>query len=171
MKQVQMEKRKRSKYQPHKIKLRSDMQKESTGQGMSTFSFRYSRQGGGQGLYLVSYSSKTKELLFSHATKGQMKGPMHEEVKKRLSILEEKKLKRHIIENGFFEAASGYPSDAGHNYFKYTLTVIMDHKTHTVSWTDVPTIVPFGLFRITQKMENLVHIKPQSVRDKLSKNS
>jgi hypothetical protein len=126
---------------------------------------RCSRIGGDLGQYRITYFSKTKELLLRGIARKENKEKEYIK-KKRLSKSDDMKLKKEIIQSEFFESASAYPSDAGQSYSQYTLSVEMDHKTHTVSWTDIPPIVPSGLFKIVDKIEKLVGASRRESRTK-----
>ncbi|MGH9973287.1 MAG: hypothetical protein ACRD93_05255 [Nitrososphaeraceae archaeon] len=126
--------------------------------------FKYSRLGGGEAHYQISYSSKTKQLVTQIIPKGHTDIDKRNVRKKRLTKSQEKKIKEEINENGFFEAAGGYPSDSGESFLMFSLTVQVDHKIHTVSWTEIPTTVPSGLFRIAEYIENVAEIKSEHLK-------
>lgn len=127
---------------------------------------RCSRIGGDRDHYRITYFSKTKELFLRGISRKEKNNEKEYTKKKRLSKADDMKLKNEIIQSEFFESASAYPSDAGQSYSQYTLSVEMDHKTHTVSWTDIPPIVPLGLFKIVNKIERLVGANRQKGRSK-----
>jgi hypothetical protein len=114
--------------------------------------FAYERGGGFTGpafsFERTSYDSLTKQLVSISA----LGSP---EIR-LLSESEQNGLSEAIENNGFFEADSEYPPEPGAaDFFTYSLSVIMDGKTHRVSWTDASVGVPPGIFTIVEAIGNV----------------
>jgi hypothetical protein len=154
------------KYHEQYITPTSMVKKDAAAPQKLNLTLRCSRIGGNLGQYRITYFSKTKELLLRGLSRKEKNNEKEYIKKKRLSKADDLKLKNEIIQSEFFESPSAYPSDAGQSYSQYTLSVEMDHKTHTVSWTDVPPIVPLGLFKIVDKIEKLVGASRRKGRTK-----
>ena len=77
---------------------------------------------------------------------------------KRLSEVDQKRLIRSIIDNGFLQTNNIYPP-AQMGPQDYTLNVLgtnMDDNLHTVVWTDTSGDVPIGLNSIVKTIEDIV---------------
>ena len=117
----------------------------------SVLVFAYERGGGFAGPAVsferISYDSLTKQLVSLSA----LGSP---EIR-LLSESEQDGLTEAIKNNGFFEAESEYPPEfVAADFFTYSLSVIMDGKTHKVSWTDVSEGVPAGIPTIVEAIRN-----------------
>jgi hypothetical protein len=118
----------------------------------SVLVFAYERGGGFAGPAVsferISYDSLTKQLVSLSA----LGSPEF----RLLSGSEQDSLTEAIKNNGFFEADSEYPPESGAaDFFTYSLSVIMDGKTHRVSWTDASQGVPPGIPAIVEAIRNV----------------
>jgi hypothetical protein len=119
---------------------------------LEDFSFNYTKSGGFAGVInnTTSYNSKTNELVFDSDSNMPIQ---------YLSDSEKQNLKDIIIKNNFFKTLHDYPpsKDAADD-FSYKLSIKMNNNTHTTSWTDSssPEAI-YGLFKITEKIEEISH--------------
>lgn len=59
-----------------------------------------------------------------------------------------------ISASGFFESKNEFPGKAP-DVFTYSLAIMLNNRTHTVSWTDVSEGVPPGILEIVKQIGNL----------------
>lgn len=125
-------------------------------QGSHDLKFEYVKSGGIAGINerlafdsMAQFDSKTNVIAFYQGTSGA--------TEKQLSSAKVLELRHVIAESGFFAMDSVYPPRQGPaDYFSYSLTIMMDGRTHSVSWVDdfatsVP--VPEGLEDIVSEIE------------------
>jgi hypothetical protein len=114
------------------------------------FAFNYRKVGGFAGTdNIISYDSKTNELS-QYDTIG-----IHN-FKEQLSYTDVKNLKEIVQNEGFFKAEKYYRPGEAQDVFNYTLTVVFDGNSKTVTWTDSSLDVPSGLPKIVKAIENIL---------------
>jgi hypothetical protein len=120
-------------------------------QGSHDLKFEYVKSGGIAGINdRLVFDSQTGVISFNR------QGPISGE-ERQLSDAQVQELRHVIAESGFFAMDSVYPPRQGPaDYFSYSLTIMMDGRTHSVSWVDdfatsIP--VPEGLEDIVSGIE------------------
>ena len=139
--------------------VNDQLDKESTTNNESLFSFKYTESGGLSNKYLiVSYDSATKEIKASTDMTGSNL------VQKTLADSDEETLREYFKGNRFFEFNADY--SAGKDIEKddssvlsFTLIVTKGSKVHTVIWTNKSTEIPDELTQIKAKIKEIVSSK------------
>jgi hypothetical protein len=139
--------------------VNDQLDKESTTNNESLFSFKYTESGGLSNKYLiVSYDSATKEIKASTDMTGSNL------VQKTLADSDEETLREYFKGNRFFEFNADY--SAGKDIEKddssvlsFTLIVTKGSKVHTVIWTNKSTEIPDELTQIKAKIKEMVSSK------------
>ena len=118
----------------------------------SIFLFEYLKEGGIAGVSeRTSFDSFTKQLIFLG---GQ--GETEQAQIVRITPETEEKLMEMIRNSNLQRIQSNYPPAPGSaDYFTYTLFIVLDGRTHVVTWTDASPNAPEELFEITQLIDSL----------------
>jgi hypothetical protein len=135
------------------------LDKESTTNNESLFSFKYTESGGLSNKYLiVSYDSATKEIKASTDMTGSNL------VQKTLADSDEETLREYFKGNRFFEFNADYSGGKDiekddSSVLSFTLIVTKGSKVHTVIWTNKSTEIPDELTQIKAKIKEMVSSK------------
>lgn len=139
--------------------VNDQLDKESTTNNESLFSFKYTESGGLSNKYLlVSYDSATKEIKASTDMTGSNL------VQKTLADSDEETLREYFKGNRFFEFNADYPAGTDmekddSSVLSFTLIVTKGSKVHTVIWTNKSTETPDELTQIKAKIKEIVSSK------------
>jgi hypothetical protein len=139
--------------------VNDQLDKESTTNNESLFSFKYTESGGLSNKYLlVSYDSATKEIKASTDMTGSNL------VQKTLADSDEETLREYFKGNRFFEFNADYPTGEDiekddSSVLSFTLIVTKGSKVHTVIWTNKSTETPDELTQIKAKIKEMVSSK------------
>jgi hypothetical protein len=139
--------------------VNDQLDKESTTNNESLFSFKYTESGGLSNKYLlVSYDSATKEIKASTDMTGSNL------VQKTLAESDEETLREYFKGNRFFEFNADYPAEKDtekddSSVLSFTLIVTKGSKVHTVIWTNKSTEIPDELTQIKAKIKEIVSSK------------
>jgi hypothetical protein len=139
--------------------VNDQLDKESTTNNESLFSFKYTESGGLSNKYLlVSYDSATKEIKASTDMTGSNL------VQKTLAESDEETLREYFKGNRFFEFNADYPAEKDtekddSSVLSFTLIVTKGNKVHTVIWTNKSTEIPDELTQIKAKIKEIVSSK------------
>lgn len=139
--------------------VNDQLDKESTTNNESLFSFKYTESGGLSNKYLlVSYDSATKEIKASTDMTGSNL------VQKTLADSDEETLREYFKGNRFFEFNADYPTGEDiekddSSVLSFTLIVTKGSKVHTVIWTNKSTEIPDELTQIKAKIKEMVSSK------------
>jgi hypothetical protein len=139
--------------------VNDQLDKESTTNNESLFSFKYTESGGLSDKYLlVSYDSATKEIKASTDMTGSNL------VQKTLADSDEETLREYFKGNRFFEFNADYPAGTDmekddSSVLSFTLIVTKGSKVHTVIWTNKSTETPDELTQIKAKIKEIVSSK------------
>jgi hypothetical protein len=139
--------------------VNDQLDKESTTNNESLFSFKYTESGGLSNKYLlVSYDSATKEIKASTDMTGSNL------VQKTLAESDEETLREYFKGNRFFEFNADYPAEKDtekddSSVLSFTLIVTKGSKVHTVIWTNKSTEIPDELTQIKAKIKEVVSNK------------
>lgn len=139
--------------------VNDQLDKESTTNNESLFSFKYTESGGLSNKYLlVSYDSATKEIKASTDITGSNL------VQKTLADSDEETLREYFKGNRFFEFNADYPAGTDmekddSSVLSFTLIVTKGSKVHTVIWTNKSTETPDELTQIKAKIKEIVSSK------------
>ena len=117
----------------------------------TTFSFKYIESGGLTARYLlISYNPHTNTLTYSTDPTGAMTS------EQPLNDSDLKDLKDAIIREGFFSTQTTYSPKENETYVASNLSITMDDKVHTTTWTDTAPEVPTGLKKIADEIKKLI---------------
>jgi hypothetical protein len=139
--------------------VNDQLDKESTTNNESLFSFKYTESGGLSNKYLlVSYDSATKEIKASTDMTGSNL------VQKTLADSDEETLREYFKGNRFFEFNADYSGGKDiekddSSVLSFTLIVTKGSKVHTVIWTNKSTEIPDELTQIKAKIKEMVSSK------------
>jgi hypothetical protein len=139
--------------------VNDQLDKESTTNNESLFSFKYTESGGLSNKYLlVSYDSATKEIKASTDMTGSNL------VQKTLAESDEETLREYFKGNRFFEFNADYAAEKDtekddSSVLSFTLIVTKGSKVHTVIWTNKSTEIPDELTQIKAKIKEIVSSK------------
>jgi len=116
------------------------------------FNFKYTESGGLTARYLtISYDSKTNVLASSTDVSGSniSQRPISESDKSRLQ--------NAITENDFFNTKTDYPPEKEDpSLIAYSLTVALNKKTHSTTWTNASKDISDSIRKIVDKIKELI---------------
>ena len=137
--------------------MSNNINKETSINSPSSFSFKYVESGGLANNYLViSFDSDSNDLKVSADISGANLNQKPLEESEKTTLIDT------ITKKDFFNTESTYVTekeDEDNTAISSSLTVTIDNDIHTTVWTNKSKDVPQGLIEITNEIRNIAHGK------------